>query len=70
MVLRFYRRGPVAVRGNLFWVTADGKWGCTIASGVGVHIPVSTYLNADPDAAQWGHDDVGFNFTALLPIEE
>ena len=70
MVLRFYRGGPVAAKGHMYWVAADGTFGCAVASGVGAIIPRSTYLNADPDVSELQSGKVGLNHTALLPIEE
>ena len=70
MVLRFYRGGPVAVRGNLHWLAADDMYGCVVAKEAGVRIPPSTYLNADPEVSQFPCGRLGLNYTALLPIEE
>ena len=71
MTLRFYRGGPVAVRGYEWWVTADGSFGCSVAIGVGAIIPRTTYLDADPGMSQGRDSDAaGLNKTALLPIEE
>ena len=70
MVLRFYRGGPVAVRGRLFWVSADGLGGCCLASKVGANIPTNAYFRADPAVSQGWYGRVGVNDTALLPIEE
>ena len=70
MTLRFYRGGPVAVRGYEWWVSADGLFGCGVANAVGAVIPASTYIDADPDVSATRDGETGTNRTALLPIEE
>ena len=73
MVLRFYPGGPRAVKGTLYWEASDGVEGCIIARFAGVIIPRDTYMAADGDVSQrrWlSTPKLGYNYTALLPIEE
>ena len=75
-MLRFYPGGPQAIRGNAFWLTRNGTWGCDVTRDVGVTIPSNTYGHADPELSQvvwtplWDNGrPVGLNCTALLPVE-
>ena len=82
MTLRFWVGGPVAVKGTerfmedfgdgRYWTNRKGTAGCVIAARAGARIPRDTYVRADPAYSQLLSltNGVGFNDTALLPLEE
>ena len=82
MTLRFWVGGPVAVKGmerfmedfgdGDYWMDRKGTAGCVIAARAGARIPRDTYERADPAYSQLQSltNGVGFNDTALLPLEE
>ena len=73
MTLRFYPGGPWAVKGTLCWEDSYGVNGCYVVRCAGVEIPRDTYKAADGNVSQGRWllaPSVGYNYTALLPIEE
>ena len=67
----FYLGGPQAVvTTNWFWREKGTlRWGCLVTKSVGVRLPFSTYGRADGAVSQMRDGSVGYNTTALLPLE-
>ena len=67
----FYLGGPQAVVTTYgFWREAGTlRWGCLVTKSVGVRPPFNTYSRADGTVSQVADGSVGYNSTAILPLE-
>lgn len=64
--------GPRAQKGFEYWIGADGIGACKYAAYNGFKIPHDIYSDAVPKVSQIYYEDrsdVGFNHTAILPLE-